>query len=132
MTVSKTNSEKAEEARDKLIEKDGYDQFSISLCPACNEPEYMDDHDPNEFVDMDRTAWQTSPAKIADSDHPNPWDRICVTPRKVELEDGEQLRVEPHKHDHSMDVYKDWKEIVDKMETVERRKDENQGLGDFA
>jgi hypothetical protein len=131
--VSKTNRERAVKARDRLVESEGYSEYSITLCPACNEPEYGEDDDPNEFVDVERTAWQISPADLVDSEHPNPWDQICVTPKQVEVEGGEeQLRVEPHKHDYSSEVYQDWQAMVDELTTVERRNEENQGLGDFA
>lgn len=130
--MTKTNREKAEAAKEALIEEEGWSKFSIHLCPACNEPEFADDVDPNMFADADRTAFQISPAKIAESDHPNPWDRICVTAEKVELDDGETLRMKPHMHDYTMDVYEEWQEKVDEIDTIERRKSENKGLGDFA
>jgi len=46
--------------------------------------------------------------------------------------EGETLRIKPHMHDYSMDVYEAWQAKVDEMDTIERRKQENQGLGDFA
>lgn len=126
-----TNKERAEQAKEALIEEEGYSKFSIHLCPACNEPEFADDLDPNMFVDSDRTGFQISPAKIKGSDHSNPWDNICVTARKVELDDGEILRVEPHMHDHGMQVYKDWESKLNEIETLERRKQENKGLDEY-
>jgi len=129
----KTDREKAEAAKEALIDDEGWSQFSVHLCPACNEPEFADDIDPNMFVDTDRTAFQISPAKILDLEPDNPWDHICVTAEKVEhTKKGEILRIKPHMHDYSMDVYEAWQEKVDEMDTIERRKEQNQGLGDFA
>lgn len=128
----KTDREKAEKAMQKVIDEDGYSEFSITLCPACNEPKFADDMDPNQFVDADRTAWQISPQKIIEKQPENPWDHICVTAKVVDTGDGEGLRVRPHMHDYSMEVYDAWQEKLDEMEEIEQRKQNNQGLGDFA
>jgi len=129
----KTDRQKAEEAQEALIEEEGWSKFSIHLCPACNEPEFADDIDPNMFTDPDREGFQINTGGMIENPPENPWDHICVTAEKVEhTEKGEVLRTKPHMHDYSMDVYEAWQEKVDEMDTIERRKQENQGLGDFA
>lgn len=129
----KTDRETAEAAKETFLEEQGWNEYSIHLCPACNEPEFADDIDPTMFVDRDRTAFQISPAEILDVDPDNPWDHICVTAEKMEhTEKGEILRIKPHMHDYSMGVYQAWQEEVEEIQKHERRKQQNQELGDFA
>lgn len=128
----KTDRKTAETARDALIDEGKLTEFSIHLCPACNEPEFADDRDPNQWLDADRTAWQITPAELAERDPDHVWDHICVEAEKVELDaEGEQLRIRIHPHDYSMDVYETWQSKVDELEKIEQRRAENNGLGEF-
>lgn len=127
-----TDRDLAEQAMEMVTDEQGYDQFSIILCPVCNEPMFADDIDPNQFVGPDREAWQISPQKILERQPDNAWDRICVEPTEVETMDGDRLEVRVHPHDFTMDVYQVWEEKLNSLKTVERRKDENRGLGDYA
>jgi len=137
---SVTDKELAERAMDRANEQDD-SQFDVVsfLCPVCNEPYFGEDPDPNDFVrdpddgeyGNDRSAFQYSPQKIADSDHPNPWDRVCVYPNEVEYDDGPQLQVAYARHDFSQEHYKKWKQALEEIEEHERRREENRGLDSF-
>ena len=136
-----TDKDLAERAMERANEQDTGDFELVSfLCPVCNEPYFGEDPNPNDFVHdpddgeygNDRSAFQISPQRIADSDHPNPWDRICVYPKEVEYDDGPQLQVAYARHDFSQEKYKKWKEALEYLKKNERRREENRGLDTFA
>jgi|GEM_PF-2716323 len=137
---ARTDPDLAERAKEKAEERSTSEFFSITLCPACNEPFFCEDPNPNDFVHdpgvgeygLDRAAFQISPQRIADADHPNPWDRICVYPREIERDDGTFTRVDYARHDHSSEAYQAWSDALEELKENQRRAQENQGLGEFA
>ena len=134
--------EKAEEAKQKANEQSTrpYDIVSY-LCPACNQPVTYGEPDPNEYVHgedsdgeltVDRAAFEFSPARLMGMEHENPWDAVHVVPEEVEFDSGTYLRVTAYKHDYSTEGYEAWERELEKLNDVEKRAEENQGLGDFA
>ena len=136
-----TDKDLAEKAKERA-NRNSTSQFDVVnlLCPVCHEPYFGEDPNPNDFAidpddgeyGNDRAAYQYSPQRIADSDHPNPWDKVCVYPVEREFDDGRKLQVDYARHDHSSEAYQAWKSELDELKKIERRKGENQGLGSFA
>ncbi|WP_114578555.1 hypothetical protein [Saliphagus sp. LR7] len=138
--MSRTDPDLAEEAKERANDAHAGEFELISfLCPACNEPCFSEDPDPNDFVHdpdegefgNDRAAFQISPSRILDLEPDNPWDRICVYPTEVEYDDGPQLQVQYCRHDFSQEKYQAWKRELDELKDVQRRAEENQGLDSF-
>jgi len=136
-----TDKELAERAMERANEQDTSDFELVSfLCPACNEPYFGEDANPNDFVidpdegeyGNDRSAFQISPSNLLDLDPDNPWDRICVWPKEVEYDDGPQLQVAYARHDFFQEKYKKWQEALEYLKKNERRREENRGLDTFA
>lgn len=136
-----TDRDLAEEAMERANEKSTkpYDLVSF-LCPACNEPYFGEDANPNDFLrdpddgeyGNDRAAFVISPSELLDIDPENPWDRICVYPETVTADGEEMLRVQYSRHDFSEEHYQAWKAELEELKENRRRAAENRGLGDFS